>query len=106
MRTISINHKLQIFSLLTGIMFVIAFLFAVGAGKYVAAADLDPRDDLERVISERLDADLEAIDARFDRRFTSDMSSEEHTALPNVKILLADEQDVDRKRDEYDIVNR
>ena len=106
MRTISINLKVQIFSLLTGIMFVIAFLFALGAGKYVAASDLDPRADLERVINERLEADLEAIDARFDRRFASDLSSEEHTALPNRKILLADEQDVDRKRDEYDIANR
>ncbi len=106
MRTISINLKAQIFSVLTGIMLVIAFLVAAGAGKYVAAADLNPRDDLEGVISERLDADLEAIEARFDRRFSSDLSSEEHTTLPNVKILLADEQDVARKRDEYDIANR
>ena len=106
MRTISINLKVQIFSLLTGIMFAIAFLFAAGAGQYVAAADLDPRGDLEGVISERLDADLKAIDARFDHRFASDLSSEEHTALPNVKILLADEQDVDRKRAGYDIANR
>ena len=70
MHTTPTNLKVQIFSLLAGILYVFAFLLVV-ASQSAAASDLDPRDDLDRVIEKRLDTELDGFGARFDHRFAS-----------------------------------
>ena len=92
MQKLSIDLKTQLFALLVGFAFVAAFLLGVGVTNSAAAADLDPRPQLERMIADGIDNELQAIDTRLTRRFTGDTNSDKSPVLqPNPKILIADE---------------
>ncbi len=74
MQKLSIDLKTQLFALLVGFAFVAAFLLGVGVTNSAAAADLDPRPQLERMIADRVDNELQAIDARLTGDTNSDKS--------------------------------
>lgn len=92
MQKLSVDLKAQLFALLVGFAFVAAVLLGVGVTNTATAADLDPRPQLERVITDRVDNELQAIDERLTRRFIGETNSDKSPVLqPNPKILIADE---------------